>query len=107
MTELDKLEQYLKNNDIEYVRIDDANERSIEVAKEVGMYTDAMFERQQIIVMKDGKRQWDAVCHWGSYGYRGGLLEVMGPAVIKKADGDEVCGYLTAQDVIDRLEGRA
>jgi hypothetical protein len=106
MTELDKLEQYLKKHSIEYVRIDEVNGEMIEQAKAQGIYREGMFERHQIMVKKNSKVLWDAICHWGSYGHKDGLLEVMGPAVVRKSDGDVVAGYLTARDVIDRLEGR-
>jgi len=88
MTELDKLEYWLKCNKIEYERVDDVG----------------IMERHQLIVYKDGERIWDAICQRGSYGYERGLLEVMGDSVVMPEDGDSVCGYLTAQDVIDRLK---
>ena len=89
MSELDKLEQYLKENNIEYTRED----------KERGV-----FDTHQIIVFDKGNRIWDAICHYGSYGYEEGLLEVMGEPVVKPTDGDSVCGHLTAEDVIERWE---
>lgn len=90
MSELDKLEQYLKENNIEYTRED----------KERGV----LVNTHQIVVFDKGNRIWDAICHYGSYGYEKGLLEVMGEPVVKPEDGDSVCGYLTAQDVIERWE---
>lgn len=62
-------------------------------------------ERHQIAVMRKGKRLWDAICHPGTYGWKEGLLEIMG-SLVKLSDGDKVVGWLTAQDVIDRIEGR-
>lgn len=50
-------------------------------------------------------RAWDAICGCGSYGNEEGLLEVMGNPVILPSDGDTVAGWLTADDVIARLEG--
>lgn len=44
---------------------------------------------------------WDAICHQYSYGGKQGLLEIMGSIV--RVDDDTVEGYLTAQDIIDRL----
>ena len=100
MTELDKLEQYLKGHNVPYERFDED-----EVHAPNGTITS--LERRQIIVYdENGNRIWDAVCHYGSYGYSQGLLEVMGSPVIRKSDGDSVKVYLTAQDVIDRWEGR-
>ena len=44
--------------------------------------------------------KWDAVCHSGSYGHEQGLLEIMGNIV--RGD-DAVEGYLTAEDILERL----
>lgn len=41
----------------------------------------------------------DAVCFPGSYGYEKGLLEIMGLT----ENGDEVEGYLTANEVFKRI----
>ena len=76
-----------------------------------GYYTERIHEqevpntfwRNQVIVYdSDGVRLWDAICHPGSMGFKQGLLEIMGEIV--RVDDDEVEGYLTAQDVIKRLE---
>lgn len=91
MSELDKLEQYLKENNIEYTRKDEVP---------LGSFLNT----HQIVVFDKGNRIWDAICHYGSYGYAEGLLEVMGEPVVKPTDGDSVCGYLTAEDVIKRWE---
>ena len=90
MSELDKLEQYLKEHKIPYERIDG----------------DRYFvDRHQITVFdENGEIQWDVICQEFSYGYSEGLLEAMGKPVVKKSDHDTVVGYLTAEDVIKRLE---
>ena len=93
MSELDKLEAYLKEKEIRYERVDEDSS------------SERLHGRHQIIVYNfKGKRQWDVVCHYGSYGYKEGLLEAYGKPVIKPWDRDKVAGYLTAQDVINRLE---
>lgn len=97
MSELEILREYLEANDIEYEWIDLDRECDKE-----GFIT--QLERHQIIVFEDGKRIWDAVCHYGSYGYEEGLLEVYGKPVVMPEDGDSVCGWLTAEDVISRWE---
>lgn len=97
MSELDKLEQYLKEKHYNYKRIDQD-----EVITEDG-HTDKTM-RHQLIVYAGDIVLWDAICHKGSYGYEQGLLEVMGNPVVLPYDGDSVVGFLTAQDVIDRLE---
>ena len=45
--------------------------------------------------------EWDAVCHSGSYGHERGLLEIMGTIV--RAVDDEVEGWLTAEEILQRL----
>lgn len=97
MRELDILEKYLILNGYKYRRIEETN-----VIEFMGKNEDIGIK--QIIVYKNGKRSWDAVCHYGSYGYKEGLLEIMGSIVDEEKDGDEVVGWLTAQDVINRLE---
>ena len=93
LRELDKLEEYLKQNGIQYERFDEDH------ALDVNGY---VVNRGRHQIVCDG---WDAICHWGSYGYEEGLLEVMGTKVVLESDGGPVCGYLTAEDVIARLEG--
>lgn len=89
MSELDKLSEYLTENHYNFERKDDNN---------------PIWNRHSIIVYDDnGEYLWDAICHRGSYGYEKGLLEIMGTIVSYDA-GDSVEGWLTAQDVIDRLE---
>lgn len=89
MEELKKLECYLKLNNIQYKRFDES-----------GMYG---YNRHQIIVYdENGKRLWDAICHKGSYGYSEGLLEIYGTIV--RPCRDSVEGWLTAEDVIERIE---
>lgn len=54
----------------------------------------------QVVVYRDKeltKRWFDVVWHKWSYGYREGLLELL-----DSEDGDDVEGYLTADDVIRR-----
>lgn len=83
--ELDKLEQYLKDHGIPYERID--------------KYTFPV-DQHQIIVPNAMHRKWDAICHKGSYGYEDGLLEIMGSI----SRSEDVEGWLTAEDVIERIE---
>ena len=91
MSELDKLELYLIAAGYKhYERIDEEH---------------LFFSRHQIVVYNEkGKKLWDAICHRGSYGYENGLLEIYGNIVDEKKDGDEVVGWLTADDVIKRIE---
>lgn len=94
MTELDKLEQYVKNRGFDYERFDDEPDDTI--AKTYGI------NRHQVIVYDEAKRQkWDAICQYGSYGYEHGLLEVMGYWLLGDND---VKGYLTADEIIAMVE---
>ena len=49
----------------------------------------------------EGHRIGDAVCHTGSYGHEMGLLEIMGLDIDEEEVGDEVLGYLNAEEVVD------
>lgn len=98
MTELDKLEQYLINHRITYERID----KDARIAPN-GKYL-LSTARHQICVPESGENQkWDAICQPYSYGYEAGLLEIYGD-IVTKEDDDTVVGWLTAEDVIKRLE---
>lgn len=98
MSELDKLEKYLKERGIKYERIDkDLVYDPSGSIKDLG--------RHQINVLDEtGYRLWDAICQYGSYGYERGLLEIYGVLVNEEKDGDCVVGWLTAEDVIKRIE---
>ena len=94
MSELDKLEQYLKENGIGYNRIDEQRAWN-------------PWPRHQIIVFgQDGGIAWDAICHRGSYGFEQGLLEIYGN-IVTEEDGDSFVGRLTAEDVIKRIQPRS
>lgn len=100
LEELNKLEKYLKDNDYNYHRVDIYEER-ITTPAELP-YT-LKYPRHQLIVHDENGRQWDAICQRGSYGYDSGLLEVYGDIVNVN---DEVEGFLTADELITRLEER-
>ena len=94
LQELDKLEQYLKARGIKYERED--------------RFSMTRYEQDwhQISVPCSGpEKEWDAISHRGSYGYEEGLLEIMGSIV--HDCGDQVEGWLTAEDVIERIEAKA
>lgn len=97
MSELDKLECYLKEHGIWHKRIDEP--------AFIPMIDDGDVGRHQIVVYdEEGGTKWDAICQFGSYGYKEGLLEIYGNIVDEKKDGDVVVGWLTADDVIARIE---
>lgn len=102
LTELNKLEEYLKTNGIPHERVDQDDE----YLDPEHVYCKVKFERHQLIVYDErGNRLWDAICHKGSYGEEEGLLEIYGEIVSPMA-GDSVEGWLTAEDVIQRIEQR-
>lgn len=57
---------------------------------------------QVIFYDKTGNRIGDAVCHAGSYGHEHGLIEIMGFGVRDENGEEEVLGYLTAEEVLNR-----
>lgn len=107
MTELDKLEKYLKEKKITFDRIDQSYSKKAELLKLGYPVPDGFGEQHQIIVYDEkGNREWDAICHYGSYGFEKGLLEIMG-TIVNVNSGDSVEGWLTAEDIIKRLDGNA
>lgn len=57
----------------------------------------SFFDGIQFII---GDRDWDAICHSGSYGHENGLIEVMGLPQCQ----DDVIGYLTAEEVLKMVD---
>lgn len=97
ITEMDKLIAYL------YKKYE-ADENKVVLVKSI-------FDGQQVIVTdKDDNWLWDAVCHQLSYGGEEGLIEVMEQTennyilTEEEREWDDVLGYLTAEDIIKRLE---
>lgn len=91
--ELDKLQSYLAEHGYYYTR----------VKPSLSGYPNGVF------VFSDPektKKLWDAMCHPGTYGYEQGKLEVMGDVILTDDEKcfDSVVGYLTADDIIQRLE---
>lgn len=102
LTEMNKLEDYLKANGFDYQREDQNNTFPPEewrVIREIMGEDAEPMDKHQIIVFEDGVRSWDVICHLGSYGGDEGLLEGMGDLF-----GPDVDGYLTAEDVIKKIE---
>lgn len=91
MSELDKLEKWLGEN---------AQRFGYDVTRDDCEPERSRVNKHQIIVGRNGEYLWDAICHYGSYGYEQGLLEIYGSLV----DDGGVVGWLTAEDVIRRIE---
>lgn len=100
LTELNRLEEYLRVNGIPYERVD----QDEEYLDSEHSYCIVKPDRHQLIVYDErGDRLWDAICQKGSYGAEDGLLEIYGEIVSPMA-GDSVEGWLTAEDIIKRIE---
>lgn len=102
LTQLNRVEQYLKDKGIPYERFD--NDDIFNAKMPCLLET---MERHQICVPDYSAEhmEWDVICQRGSYGAEEGLLEIYGSIVDPNA-GDSVEGWLTADDVIARIEGR-
>lgn len=101
LTEMNKLEMYLDSKKIRYERTD------TEKRYNMGDF-EYDYDIHQIIVGRKSENEWDwdAICQRGSYGCEEGYLEIMGTLVNPKTDGDSVVGWLTAEDVIARIEAK-
>ena len=84
MTEMQKLDAALTEMGIEHT------------------YDHEYMDGAQIVVREDGKYLWDAICTPYSYGWKEGLLEVMGKPLLGHGG---VMGYRTAEDVLKMLKG--
>ena len=101
MTEMEKLVEYLDKSGANYNRIKETNIMAFPGGNEIDLGRD-----QVVVYDNEGCIKWDAICHYGSYGYEAGLLEIMGDIVDKKKDGDSVAGWLTAENVIERVKAQ-
>lgn len=101
LSEFNKLEEYLKVKGIPYERISEDTKYDPEHPH----YIEELERHQLIVYDERGNRLWDAICHYGSYGAEEGLLEIYGEIVSPMA-GDSVEGWLTAEDVIKRIDQR-
>lgn len=94
MTEMQKLDEMLTSLNIPHTY----GRRFPDLDKEKRPGSKIDWGTQIIVTTEKGKRLWDAVCGYGSYGFEDGLLEIMGDIVPE--GGDSVLGYLTADDVL-------
>ena len=102
LTQLNKVEEYLKDNNIPYER-EDKEDKLVSIEMQDGHFpVYEQMEFHQICVPSRERRDWDVICNRGSYGAEQGLLEIMGTIV--RPCGDFVEGWLTADDVIARIE---
>lgn len=107
LTELDKLHEYLKAHGYRVERCDETPSASLAACYESMGKPASEGERHQLIVRnKDGSVFFDVICHHGSYGYEWGLLEIQGPGNLLLDRKYSVEGYLSADEIIRRLETR-
>ena len=106
--EMMELEYYLVKNNYNFERFIEREYKDTRVLCQIGneeivKASEMITHRNQIIVYENGKRVWDAICQKGSYGFEKGLIEIMGTIVSQDYE-DDVEGYLTADEIINRLE---
>lgn len=108
VSELGKLQQYLAKKGYFFERKDTTISKALRgwYAAQFGRYSGEGEWHQIIVFRDDGTRAiwFDVICHWGSYGWEKGLLEIAGPEELCNNSHDCVEGWLTAQDIINRLE---
>ena len=97
MSELNKLAEYLHEIKMPFMQYECNRQWDVDDCI-------VMMDRHQICVPNQEYPIWDAICQRGSHGYEEGLLEIYGVIVDEATDGDTVVGWLTAEDVIKRLE---
>ena len=101
--EMEKLERYLIDKNIPYeINMVESYDAIWPIKLDK---TPAYYKQICVPVFDPEKRKWDAVCHWGTYGFEDGLLEIMGDILTEEdLEYDTVKGFLTADDVIERIE---
>lgn len=97
MNEFDKLIKMLDDAGIPYERNDDKNDLSC-----FGIEREPM--RRIKYEKNDNFCVCSVICGYGSYGYEEGLLEIMGLLTPEEEQLDSVAGYLTADDVFNRIK---
>lgn len=93
MTELEKLHDMLTQEKIEHVYITSGT---------------GFYKRNLIKMFEFEKgRQTEilsAICHYGSYGFEQGKIEIMGLLTKSEQKHDSVVGHLTAKNVFKRIK---
>lgn len=97
MSEMIKLHEWLVKHEVKHSMF-------FEVAKPVHFKDFELLPervlRYQIVAFDDGdSAEWDCICHYGSWGYEQGLLELW------KAGDKSPIGYLTAEEVVEIIYG--
>lgn len=90
MTEIEKLDAMLTELHVNH----DLHRRFPEMDKD---FSDKDWGWQVTVNDKNFGGDWDAICGYGSYGFKQGLLEAMGNI----RDNNGVEGWLTAEQVVE------
>lgn len=90
MTEIEKLDAMLTELNVNH----DLHRRFPEMDRD---FSDKDWGWQVTVNDKNFGGNWDAICGYGSYGFKQGLLEVMGNI----RDDNGVDGWLTAEQVVE------
>lgn len=61
------------------------------------------FNGYQLYYPNTNNWKCSVILHSGSYGHKSGLLEIMGLLTAEEAELDSVLGYLTAEEVFERI----
>lgn len=108
MNELDKLQGYLERKGYSVKRVDKvrASKYGNRAQKRGEEWADFGTKHEIWASISDKNIRFTAICSWGSLGFRKGLIELTGPSSIMhpKNEYDGFEGWLTAQEIIDRLE---
>lgn len=96
LTQMNRLEQMLKEAGIPYERED---RESIPREEVIRRGYDHFYDRHEIFYPDKARHISDVVCFHGTYGWEDGLLEQMG--LLPDCE-DTVQGYLTAEEVFER-----
>jgi len=99
LNEMDKLRNMLDVNRIKYNYdvIDDGRDILSVCFGLVG-------KREYIQIYNNGQRIISVVYGCGTYGYEKGLLEIMGLLTDEEFENDDVVGYLSAENVYNRIK---
>lgn len=92
MDELDLLKDLLDKNNIEYKFIFER-------------LSNPKYNRRLIkLYNKYGDEILSAICHYGSYGYEQGKIEIMGLLTKEESKHDSVVGWLDSKNVFKRIK---
>jgi len=92
LDELERLKALLDDNNIEYKFI---FERA----------SNPKYNRRLVKLYDNyGSEVLSAICHYGSYGYEQGKIEIMGLLTKEEAKHDSVVGWLDAKNVFERIK---